>query len=269
MEWILLLFIGIIAGTIGSLLGLGGGIIVVPSLLYIGQLGFMDISPQVAVGTSLLSIIATGLSSTLSYYKKGLVDIKSGLIFFIGSGPGAIVGAWINGFLNVSSFSLYFGIFIIFISFILFVKDKLKPIGLSEKSIKKVFFDPNGNQFEYGYNPILAIVISFFVGFTAGLFGVGGGALMVPVMLILFSFPAHVAVATSMFMIILSSVTSSITHLFLGNIEWMLALILIPGAWFGAKIGAYLNAKLKPKTVVLLLRIFLLVVGVRLIYEGF
>lgn len=88
MEWIILFTVGVIGGTIGSLMGLGGGIIVVPALLYLGVLGVIgDITPQVAVGTSLLAIIATGLSSTMSYFKKKLVDVKSGLLFFIGSGP--------------------------------------------------------------------------------------------------------------------------------------------------------------------------------------
>lgn len=268
MEWFILFTIGIVAGIIGSLLGLGGGIIVVPVLLYFGGMGFMDISPQIAVGTSLLSIVATGLASTIGYFKKGLVDIRSGLLFFIGSGPGAIFGAWTNGFLDTSSFSIYFGIFILFISFILFIKDKLKPLNLSINSVKKIYVDSNGNQFEYGYQPLVAVLISFVVGFTSGIFGIGGGALMVPAMLILFKFPAHVAVATSMFMILLSSITSSLTHFYLGNIEWILVLLLVPGAWIGAKVGVIINARLKPTTVILLLRIFLLVVGVRLIYEG-
>ncbi|MFD1737731.1 sulfite exporter TauE/SafE family protein [Bacillus salitolerans] len=266
MEWILIFLVGILAGTLGSLLGLGGGIIVVPALLFLGTIEFMDISPQVAVGTSLLSIIATGMASTIAYVKKGLVDLKSGFIFFIGSGPGGIVGAYANGYLHTSSFSLYFGLFILFISFVIFIRDKLPPIKPS--GIMFTYIDMDGRQHEYGYQLVVALSISFVVGFLSGLFGIGGGALMVPVMLLFFRFPVHVAVATSMFMILLSSITSSITHYYLGNIEWLLVILLVPGAWIGANLGSYINTKLMPQTIMWILRIFLLVLGLRLIYEG-
>ncbi|WP_456277796.1 sulfite exporter TauE/SafE family protein [Bacillus sp. AK128] len=270
MEWFILFIVGCIGGIIGSLMGLGGGVIIVPALLYLGALGIIsEVTPQVAVGTSLLAVIATGLSSTISYYKKGNVDIKSGLLFFIGSGPGSIVGSWVNGYLHAETFSLYFGIFIILISLLLFLQNRLSPVTLSTSNrMMKTYVDQNGTEHEYGYHLPLAVGISFIVGFTSGLFGIGGGALMVPAMLLLFRFPPHIAIATSMFMIILSATTSSLTHLYLGNIEWMLALLLVPGAWIGAKLGAFINTRLKPVTVVLLLRLFLLIFGLRLILDG-
>jgi uncharacterized membrane protein YfcA len=270
MEWFILFSVGIMGGIIGSLMGLGGGVIVVPALLYLGAFGIIgEMTPQLAVGTSLLAVIATGLSSTISYYKKGNVDVKSGLLFFIGSGPGGVFGSWVNGYLNATTFSLYFGIFIILISLLLFLQNRLSPIALaSNNSVIKVYIDKDGIEHEYGYHLPLAVFISFVVGFTSGLFGIGGGALMVPAMLLLFKFPPHIAVATSMFMILLSSTTSSLTHVYLGNIEWVLTILLVPGAWIGAKIGVYINTRLKPVTVVLLLRFFLFIFGLRLIIDG-
>lgn len=269
MEWLILFIIGCIGGTVGSLIGLGGGIIVVPSLLFLGTLGYIEgITPQLAVGSSILAVMVTGLSSAISYYKKGFVDIKSGLLFFIGSGPGAIVGSWINKYIDTATFSLYFGLFIMVISIILFLQGRVKPLINPIKGMKKTFIDNKGLTYEYGYSISLAISISFVVGITSGLFGIGGGALMVPAMLILFRFPPHIAVATSMFLTFLSSITGSITHFYFSNIDWMLVFALVPGAWFGAKAGAYINTRLKPTTITLLLRIFLLVVGMKLIYEG-
>ncbi|MBM7661443.1 putative membrane protein YfcA [Bacillus mesophilus] len=271
MEWFILFIVGLVGGIIGSLMGLGGGVIVVPALLYLGSYGLIgDMTPQLAVGTSLVAVIATGLSSTLSYYKKGNVDIKSGLLFFIGSGPGGVFGSWVNGYLNATTFSLYFGLFIILISFLLFMQNRLSPITRSSNSnsLKKVYIDRDGTTYEYGYHLPLAVFISFVVGFTSGIFGIGGGALMVPAMLLLFRFPPHIAVATSMFMILLSSFTSSLTHLFLGNIDWLLTIMLVPGAYLGAKIGVYINTRLKPVTVVRLLRLFLFIFGLRMIIDG-
>ena len=83
MEYILLLILGLLAGTIGSLVGLGGGIIIVPALLFLGfQPHLLDeVTPQMAAGTSLLVIIFTGLSSTIAYYKQKKVDYKSRTYF--------------------------------------------------------------------------------------------------------------------------------------------------------------------------------------------
>lgn len=270
MEWILLILIGIAGSSLGSLIGLGGGIIVVPALLYLGSLSiFGDIPPQVAVGTSLFTMIFTGLSSTLAYMKHKTVDYKSGFIFLIGSGPGSILGAWVTEALNLKSFNLFFGLFIIFVSMVLLLKDRLKPIPYKkDKGIVRTFTDNSGKIFEYGFNPIIGGAISFIVGFLSGILGVGGGSLMVPTMILLFFFPPHVAVATSMFMILPTSILSSITHISLGNVDWLLVLALVPGAYIGAKVGVFLNTRLKSKTIVLLLRVILLVVGIRLIYQG-
>lgn len=83
MEYFILIILGLIAGTIGSLVGLGGGIVIVPSLLFLsGFTGlFHHVTPQMAVGTSLFVIIFTGLSSTIAYMKYKTVDYKSGLLF--------------------------------------------------------------------------------------------------------------------------------------------------------------------------------------------
>ncbi|WP_174728393.1 sulfite exporter TauE/SafE family protein [Mesobacillus harenae] len=271
MEIIVLLIIGLSAGTIGALVGLGGGIIVVPALLFFGTYTAVisEVSPQTAVGTSLIIMIFTGLSSTLAYLKHKTVDYKSGLIFFAGSGPGGIIGAWINKFLNIQSFNIYFGIFIVLISLLLMVKSHLKPMSaVTEKGVRRTFTDPAGRTYTYGFGAITGILVAFVVGLASGLFGIGGGSMMVPAMILIFLFPPHVAVATSMFMIFLSSLTSSAAHISLGNVNWTYALALIPGAWIGAKLGSYINMRLESATVVVFLRIILILIGIRLIYQG-
>ncbi len=272
LEWIILLLaIGFCAGVVGALVGLGGGIIIVPALLFMNQsLGLLDdLSPQKAVGISTVIMIFTGLSSTLSYVKHQRVDYKTGLIFFIGSGPGGIIGSMVNKVLDVQTFNMFFGSFVIIVSIILLIKDRLKPVNLIDKAtIIKTYNDLDGTEYTYGYKPSIAIFICFLVGFCSGLFGIGGGSLIVPAMILLFLFPPHVAVATSMFIVFLSSITNSITHISLGNVVWAYAFALIPGAWFGAKTGAYINTRLKSKTVVALLRLILLVIGLKLIWEG-
>lgn len=272
MTWVVLFIIGLCAGVLGSVVGLGGGVILVPAMLFFGTYTSLltEVSPQLAVGTSLLVIIFTGLASSLSYMKQGTVDYRSALLFFAGSGPGGILGAFINRYLNVDQFELYFGMLMIFLAVVLMFKDKLKPAD--EQAIRgtiRRFKDPQGKEYVYGFRPVTGWAVAFVVGLLSGLFGIGGGSLMVPVMIIVFLFPPHVAVATSMLMIFLSAIVSSVTHIALGNIEWIMAAALIPGAWIGGRLGAALNRRMQGNSVVILLRIILIIIGIRLIYQSF
>ncbi len=270
MDWFLLMLLGLVAASLGSLMGLGGGIIIVPTLMILS--GYVSvlagITPQVAVGTSLLVMIFTGLSSTLTYLKQQTVDVKSSFLFFAGSGPGALVGVYFNNGIDAKVFLIFFGIFIIIISFLLMIRKHLKPLKLSKTGIKRQYTTAEGKVVDYGYHPALAIFIAFVVGLCSGLFGIGGGSIMVPAMILLFGFPPHRAVATSMLMIFLSAILSSITHITLGNINWLFALALLPGAFFGGIVGAEVNKRIKSETVVNILRFFLIVIGIRLIVQG-
>ncbi|RHW36799.1 sulfite exporter TauE/SafE family protein [Lysinibacillus yapensis] len=271
MEYLLLALIAAAAGIVGSLVGLGGGVVLIPATLFIGvNLGmFPEITPQTVVGLSVVMMIFTGLSSTLSYMKNKQVDFKSGFIFFIGSIPGTILGAWLNKFLNLPSFNLYFGLFLVFISILLVVRDKLKPIHwFVNHGTKREFTDKNGQQFVYGYPIWFALAFCFFVGIISGVFGIGGGSLLVPAMVLLFLFPPHVAVATSMFMVFLSSLVNSTSHIYLGNVPWMYTVPVIVGAYIGAKGGAALNKRMQSRTVILALQIVMLLIGIRSIMEG-
>ncbi|KMY28349.1 sulfite exporter TauE/SafE family protein [Lysinibacillus xylanilyticus] len=271
MEFFVLVIIALLSGVIGSLVGLGGGIILVPATLYVGlNLGMIpDITPQKVVGLSVVMMIFTGLASTLSYMKSKTVDYKSGWIFFIGSIPGTMLGAWVNKGLDLPSFNLYFGILLIILATILLVRDRLKPVEWFVKNgMQREFEDKEGNTFVYGYPIWFAIVLTFGIGFASGLFGIGGGSMTVPAMILLFLFPPHVAVATSMFMVFLSSIVNSASHIYLGHVPWLYTIPVIPGAYIGAKLGAALNKRIKSDTLVVALRVILLLLGIRSIIEA-
>lgn len=271
MTYIILVVIGILSAILGALVGIGGGIIIVPTLVYFGIDHSMlsGMTPQKAIGTSSVILITTGLTATLGYLKTKQVDVKNGMIFLIGIIPGALIGAFLSRFFTIDSFNLYFGIFLIFISIVLMIRNKVKPIKFfqQEKYIK-TFVDNYGETHKYGIPPFIAIVSSFIVGITTGLFGIGGGALMTPLMIIIFKFPPHVAVGTSMMMIFFSSVTSSASHIIQGNVLWIYAIVLIISSYFGAKIGVRINSKMKSDTVVFILRSTMLVLGIYLIIKS-
>ncbi|MEL3962124.1 sulfite exporter TauE/SafE family protein [Lysinibacillus endophyticus] len=271
MELLLLAIIALCSGIVGALVGLGGGVILIPATLFFGlEIGlFPDITPQRVVGLSVVMMIFTGLSSTLSYVKSKQIDFKSGFIFFIGSIPGAMLGAYLNKNLDLPSFNLYFGILLIVLSTLLLVRDRLKPIHwFVNHGMKRHFIDKNGIEHEYGYPIWFGIIFTFFVGIISGVFGIGGGSLIVPAMVLLFLFPPHVAVATSMFLVFLTSLVNSASHIYLGNVPWGYTIPVIIGAYVGAKLGAALNKRLNSKTVVILLQVVMFLMGVRSILEG-
>lgn len=266
-----ILVFAILSGIVGALVGLGGGIILVPALLYFGIAeGLMsDLTPQKIVGLSVVMMIFTGLSSTLAYMKAKTVDYKSGFIFFIGSIPGVVIGAAVNRVMDVPSFELYFGILMIILAIILMVRDHLKPVNwFVAHGTKRVLTDAAGNTYTYGYPIWFAIFASFIISFASGLFGIGGGSMIVPMMLILFLFPPHVAVATSMFLVFLTSIVNSGAHIYFGHVPWHYVMPVVIGAMIGGKLGAELNKRLKSKTVVICLRVMLLIMGIRSIVSS-
>jgi len=261
MEYLLLALVGLFSGIVGALVGLGGGIILVPATLFLGgSIGLIPgINPQNVVGLSVIMMIFTGLASTFTFIKAKTVDYRSALIFFVGSVPGTILGAWVNKGLDLPSFNLYFGILLIIISTLLLVRKYIKPFKwFVNNGKKKTFTDAHGKSYVYGYPVWFALILTFGVGFASGLFGIGGGSIIVPAMILLFLFPPHVAVGTSMFMVFLSALVNSASHISLGNVPWLYTIPVIPAAYIGAKIGASLNQRIKSETLVVALRIILL-----------
>lgn len=266
MALVLLLILGVVAGVLGSLLGLGGGVVLVPALLSLSGLWGEVFTPQEAVGTSLAVVAATGLSSTLAYLRHGKVDVSSALFFFLASGPGAAVGVWANRFLDGQRFFLLFGLLLVSLFFLLAVRDRIRPRP-GRWTVVRTLKTPEG-EVTYGYRRRVALPVAFAVGFLSGLFGIGGGALMVPVMILAFAFPPHVATATSLLVILLSSAIGTAVHTAYGHVHWHDVLILAPGAWFGAMAGARLALRLSDASLVFVFRLALLALAGRMFWEG-
>ncbi|UOQ94252.1 sulfite exporter TauE/SafE family protein [Halobacillus shinanisalinarum] len=270
MFIVIALVIGFLASFVGSVAGLGGGSILVPALLFLGDHHHMFdwVTPQKIVGISLVVMIFTGLSSTLSYIKHKRVDLKAGLLLLIGSIPGGIFGSWLNQFFQTDNFALIFGSVMIVISLLFFLpRSREEGNKFSISGIKRVVV-LNGQTISYTFPLGIGFILSFSVGVLSGLLGIGGGSLTVPVLILLFRFPPHIATATSMFMIFFASITSSATHIYLGHVEWSRALYFIPGAYIGGMCGAFVNRKLNGQAVEWFLRILLILVGIRLIWQG-
>ena len=269
MDWIILIAIGLIAGTFGSVVGLGGGVIMVPALLFVNSFGLFkySVEHQNAVAISLMAMIFIAISSTLYNYKQKKVDVKSGLFFFLASGPAAILGSFINKYIELKQFYILFGIVMLIITYLLSRQKKMKPKHI-KWDVMREYVDNKGIHYEYGYNRLVSFIITGIAGMLSGLFGIGGGTILVPMMVILFHFPPHVATATSMFIIILSASTGSISHIFLGNVIFTYVLFIGAGAYIGGRLGAYINTRMSSQALINFLRIMIVVVALQMIYKG-
>jgi hypothetical protein len=266
---IILLLIGIASATFGSIVGLGGGIITVPALIYLGPALLMrDIPSTVAVGTSTAVLVVTALSSSISYKKQNKIDFRSGWLFFIVSGPAAMAGAMMTQRIEQGLFFIIFGFFMLLISILMILRNRLKPVR-AKWPIQRQYTDDNGEEQSYGYSIPMVLLVGAAVGCISGLFGIGGGSLLVPAMVLLFRFPPHVATATSMFVIFLSAILGSTVHAAYGKIDLLLAAALIPGAWLGGKLGVKIASRMSGSGLLWLLRITLLVLAAYMIISGF
>lgn len=258
MAIIVLIIIGLISSIIGSLIGVGGGIIIVPTLVFIGANSdiLTGITIQTAIGISSLTLVFTGLFSIIGYRREGqnTVDFKNGILFSIGIIPGSLLGAYLSRFLNDVYFNIVFGIFLFIISILLIIKERLAA--------------KNGEKVEKNVNTSLSIIFSFFVGISAGLFGIGGGVLMTPLMIIVFNFTPHLAVTTSMIIIFTSSLASSVGHTIQGHVLWGYGVVLIIASYIGTKFGVRINRNIDSAKLSNLLKFVLILLSIYLIFKG-
>lgn len=268
---IIALVVGFLAAFIGSLVGLGGGIVLVPAMLFLAEIvPALDwATPQTIVGISLVTMVFTGLSSSIAYLKLKRVDIQMGLLFLVGSIPGSVVGSWLNTKFDVSNFSLYFGILMVIIFlFMLIDREKLARNTEIQITDRTRTFDLDGEIHQYNVPIIPALILAVTVGMLSGLFGIGGGTISVPAMILLFGIPVQVAIGTSMFIILFISIVSSTTHIILGNIEWAYVAFFIVGSYVGGTVGAKTNTLFNGRTLEWFLRIVILVAAARLMFDG-
>lgn len=245
------------------MVGLGGGFVVVPAMAIL----FPNMVPAHVSGTSMAMLLFNSISGTVAYAKQKRIDYAAAIWFAIASIPGSILGAVVVKHLTGKSFFVGFGIFLILISLFLVFKPK-NPVQLPfAPTVHRQFIDAQGQEFEFSYHRMTGVVISFFVGFMASLLGIGGGSLMVPTMTLLLAFPPHIAVATSMFNIFLSSIVGTGTHWIEGDIDWMKVLFLAPGAIIGGQIGARLAKRIPAKVMLRILAGMLILVALRLIIK--
>lgn len=214
------LLIGLISGLFGGLVGLGGGVVMIPLMV-----GIMKMGQHKAHGTSLVALVFTGIAGAITYASKGAVDITASLLIAVTAIFTARSGARFAHALAEWKLKRSFGGFLIAISVLLLMKPYLTHL----------------NQPAAGWTKTaLLLLTGVFTGFLSGMMGVGGGTIMVPAMVLLAGFSQHTAQGTSLLAMIPAGGVGAFTHWRLGNVDTKLALGLIPGILAGTFLGATL-----------------------------
>ena len=261
LELIEYLVLGVGVGTLGSLLGLGGGFILVPifMMFMIAPHGTTFTTVQQVVGTSLFAVLCNAVSGTVAYLRQGRVVMRAALPFALATLPGAFAGGYVSEWFSGPGFSLAFGLFMLFIGYIMYSKSRGKAANRTVES-----WNPATDDF----NMTLGVVCSFFVGFISSIFGIGGGIVHVPMMVFILGFPPQIAVATSTFVLFVSAVMGVSSHALLGHIIWGPALMIGVGCVVGAQIGARIAKKSRPRILVLLLSFLVFLIALEFIWKG-
>lgn len=264
----LLIGIGLFVGFIGTLIGAGGGFILVPILLLI----FPDLRPEVVTSISLAIVFLNASSGSIAYAKMKRIDYKTAIIFSLATIPGAILGAYLTSFIPKRAFDLLLGSLLVLIAVFLMTKPSFKKSGNNPKRRRDLVFrsidDNKGAHYEYSYNKWAGIMISFVVGYLSSLLGIGGGIIHVPALTSLLNFPIHVATATSHLILAIMALAGTIVHIIQGNLTGQLFTILYIGVGvvIGAQGGAYFSHYAKPHWIIRALAFALLLVGIRIIF---
>ncbi|MEO9210225.1 MAG: sulfite exporter TauE/SafE family protein [Ginsengibacter sp.] len=269
----LLIFIGFCIGTIGTLIGAGGGFILVPLLLLTNP----TLSPDSITAISMGVVACNAISGSIAYMKSKRVDYKAGIIFAICTIPGSILGVLTTKIIPRNTFDILFGFVLLGLAIFLFLKGGKKssnnqPTVIHKNWVVRHLTDRWGINYDYAYNLQLGMVISLFVGYFSPLLGIGGGIIHVPAMSEWLLFPVHIATATSHFILAIMATVSVITHIFQGSyddpIVRKMVIFIAIGVIPGAQLGAYLSRKIKGKIIIKALAISLAIVGIRILISG-
>lgn len=280
-TYLLLVIIGFFIGIISVMVGIGGGLLTVPILMF-----FFGQPQNVASAISTTVIIFTSSMGAYTYFKQKRIDLRTGAYFAIIAIPSAFIGGIIADTLDEAYLVLIFGILMILVALRKIISESLKKsnqigennndqvsdlpeYGIIPNSVEeRLLIDSSGEKFQYQVNLHRALIGAFIGGFIGGLLGVGGGVIFVPVLTSIGNLPAHVGVATSTFTIIFSSSAAFFARVLGGNILFDYVVALAIGTVVGARLGALKVKKISSKTLLNIFYIIVIVAGIRTILQA-
>ncbi|HAO5757058.1 TPA: sulfite exporter TauE/SafE family protein [Listeria monocytogenes] len=267
-----ILLISVFAGVVGSLLGLGGGIIVTPALTLI-----FGIDIQYAIGASIISVIATSSGSAIAYIKDGITNLRVGMFLEIATTIGAITGAFVSGLLSATALYIIFGLLLLYSAFSMIKKvgtefpTNVKPDPLATKlNLHDSYYDKSLRQtVDYQVANVPAgFGVMYGAGIASGLLGIGSGAFKVMALDVFMKMPLKVSSATSNLMMGVTAAASATVYLFQGDIQPAIAAPVAIGVLVGATLGTRIMQRLKSKVIRIIFIPVILYVAFQMILEG-
>jgi len=266
-----LIFItSVAAGFLGSLTGLGGGVVIVPVLALLFK---VDI--RYAIGASLVSVIATSSGAAVAYVREGLSNIRIGMFLEIATTLGALLGAYLTAKVSTHWIAMVFGVVLLYSAVASFrqkeeVARKPKQANaLAERlELKGAYPGPDGPEPYIAQRVPLGFGIMFGAGTLSGLLGIGSGAVKVLAMDQAMKLPFKVSTTTSNFMIGVTAAASAGIYLSRGYIDPTIAMPVMLGVLAGSLMGTHILVKTRVKTLKSLFALVIVALGVEMIYSG-
>jgi uncharacterized membrane protein YfcA len=248
-----LIALGLFAGGVGALVGVGGGIIITPVLaIYFG------VPMHQAIGASLLAVIATSTATSSVYLERHVANIRLGMTLELATTIGAAVAAVIAGYADRKTLALLFAAFLFYSAFSMAQKAWQSRTQRDEGGI------PGYRVRRYG----LGMSASLVAGAFSGLLGIGGGPIKVPVMYLFMGVPLRAATATSNFMIGVTAATSAYIYYGRGDVVLALAAPIVAGAFAGSLLGAWAAPRVRASNILFLLIGVSLYLAAQMLYKA-
>ena len=267
LVWVGLAVLGVLVATYGTVIGAGGGFVLAPTLLFL----YPSQDPAVITAMSLGVVWVNAVSGTIAYARQKRIDYLAGAIFATSTVPSALAGAFATRLFPREAFEAAFAVLLLTIAvWLLFPRPGLLRVERPPRHyVRRLHTDAHGDTYRYSFDPYTGVLLGVGIGFLSSLFGVGGGIIFVPVMILLLRIPAHIATATSTFTLVFTAGAGALVHLVAGEYSGMLSeeLSLGAGVLIGAQAGALVSVRLARRQAVVsrLLALALLLVGARLL----
>jgi len=262
-----LIGLGLMLGAVGTLIGAGGGFVLVPVLLLL----YPHASPELITSVSLAVVFLNALSGSWAYGRMKRIDRRSGLFFAAATIPGAIAGALTTSLIPRRLFNAVFGLMLIAVAiYLLLQRTRATPHlpGHGKGQTTRRLVEANGTVHVFSFNLRLGMLLSVLVGYLSSLLGIGGGIVHVPALVRLLNFPVHIATATSHFILAIMALTGTLIHIANGSFAHggvretlYLGLGVVPGA----QVGAALSGRVRGAWIIRSLAIALAFVGLRIL----
>ncbi|UCB52230.1 MAG: sulfite exporter TauE/SafE family protein [Candidatus Zixiibacteriota bacterium] len=253
-DYLFMLAGGTLAGLLGSILGLGGGILIIPMLTLV-----FGVPMREAIGASLVCVIATSSGAASLYVRRRLCDVRLGMTLELATTLGAVVGGVIAGLLNAQTLSILFSVLLIYTAWTMLRKrEVVESRGASSSG---------GTSYKVAHLP-LGMGASFFAGNVSGLLGVGGGIVKVPVMYTMMGVPLKTALATSNFMIGVTASAGAFVYFSRGEVHPLVAGSTMLGAFLGATLGSRLLPKIRAEYLKKAFVLVLIYLSLEMLFKG-